>query len=60
MAKKNTQGRDSIYRRLRARWKVRQANLRAQFQREIGQIAPDDVVMSTRIKHKYRQLGLKF
>jgi hypothetical protein len=50
----------SILRQLRTLWIGGQAGLKAQYKEEIKRIAPGDVVMSTRIKHKYRKLGLKF
>ncbi len=37
-----------------------QKALRDQFQREIRQIPPDDPIMVTRLKHKYRRRGLRF
>ena len=50
----------SFSRRLKSLWNAQQADLKAQFQKELKQVPPEDVVMSTRIRHKYRRLGLKF
>lgn len=44
--------------RLREGFKARQEALLAQFQTELRQVSAGDVVLTTRIKHKYRQRGL--
>ncbi len=44
---------------LRSRFQAQQQDLMTRFQSELSRIPRDDVVMHTRIRHKYRQLGLQ-